>query len=169
VIEVPKGGITPKLPDLPRLPELPKINQEPINNLPSFPTSDLGRRFSQDTIKEAVTGEGESDGAFDEEEFEEDMKTPPMPLTKPMSQEYTPHPIHKSGKEPVFVRLDKFQESIHIFENAKHQISEMEHMLIDIRRKKESEMKELESWEKDIQDIKKQIERVDNEVFSKVE
>ena len=42
-------------------------------------------------------------------------------------------------------------------------------MLKDIGKTKEKEEKELEYWEKEMQSIKSQIERVDKDIFSKVE
>ena len=42
-------------------------------------------------------------------------------------------------------------------------------MLRDIKTIKEEEEKELEGWEKEIQTIKEQIEKVDKDIFSKIE
>ena len=63
----------PSLPELPRLPELPSIREEgfddfKIHQLPSFPTNALGKKFSQDTIKEAVAGEKEGEEVFDSDD-----------------------------------------------------------------------------------------------------
>ena len=129
----------PKLPELPRLdlPQVSPLNDRNSNNLPSFPNNDLGRKISQDTIKGAITGEEEDDEAFEDEEFDEQyIGSPPKSFSMPIKKEY-PHPHNKNG--PVFVRLDKFQESIHIFENAKTQIMEMEHLLMNIRKRKDDE------------------------------
>ena len=57
-----------KLPELPQLPELPEIPENEysdddieefsgkIPQLPRFPNDSLGQKFSQNTIKEAITG-----------------------------------------------------------------------------------------------------------------
>ena len=164
-------------PELPKLPELPKIGGDslsPINQLPSFPTNSLGEKFSQDTIKEAVAGGKEGEEGFDADDFaEEEMQMMQEPLKKPRTQEI-PTGFEEAAKrvkkaEPVFIRLDKFEESLHLFEKAKKQISEIETMLADIKKIKEHEERELEYWEKEIQSIKSQIERVDKDIFSKVE
>ena len=64
------------LPDLPRLPEIDTFEENEerrIHKLPSLPHNSLGTKFSQDTIKGAVSGEREDDFAdADEPEFEED-------------------------------------------------------------------------------------------------
>ena len=42
-------------------------------------------------------------------------------------------------------------------------------MLKHIRKTKEDEEKELEFWENEIQTVKEQIERVNKDIFSKIE
>ena len=70
--------------------------------------------------------------------------------------------------EPLFIRIDKFEESLKIFENTKNKISEMEKMLKSINEIKENEERELKFWEEEIKMIKKQIEKVDENLFSKI-
>ncbi|MBT3691360.1 hypothetical protein HOG16_03920 [Candidatus Woesearchaeota archaeon] len=174
----------PQLTELPRLPSLPKMpgvepsinsgfpkmktsNSEPLNNLPSFPNNSLGSKFSQNTIKQAVTGNEEEN---DYNHYEDDEEsTPTMPIRKPRSREYDEPPIMQGRKEPVFIRLDKFEETIKIFETAKTQITQIESMLTNIKKRKEEEEKALANWEQNIQKIKMQIEKIDKEVFSKIE
>ncbi len=72
-------------------------------------------------------------------------------------------------QEPIFIRLDKFEESLDLFKKVKKQISEIETMLKDIKKLKDEEEKELELWEKEMQSIKIQVEKVDRDIFSKVE
>jgi hypothetical protein len=182
----------PELPELPRLPELPKMeNHEDttLPQLPSYPKSSFGEKFSQDAIKDAVTGEKEGDG-FNPEEFGEEeipmmdkpLKTPltkEIPLSKEnraMSKEIETVPAdfkeaskHVKKLEPIFIRIDKFEESLKIFEKAKTQISEIEKMLQDIKRIKDEEEKELNSWENEMQQMKEEIEKVDKEIFSKID
>jgi hypothetical protein len=190
----------PKLPELPQLPELPEMSEESpdnslpsINQLPKFPTDSLGKKFSQDTIKEAVTGKKRE--VFADEFAEEDemrtMQGPRIrgstfPLRETMSREITsPSAAQKipprfSGmrsemrrkaepEEPIYVRIDKFEEGIKALETAKKQIMEIEKLLSDIRNIKEDEEKELASWGKNIQLAKEQIEKIDREIFSKIE
>ena len=70
--------------------------------------------------------------------------------------------------EPIFVRIDKFEDSLDIFQKVKQKISEIENTLKDIKNLKEQEEQELTSWEKEIQTVKTQIEKIDNELFSKI-
>ena len=185
-------GVSPSLPELPRLPELPEIGEEKDNinsipQLPSFPNNSLGDKFSQDTIKEAVTGKKEGEGFFKANDLTEGKKwMMQKTLKKQVKKEFpslkkeilvdkeikeTPREIKgvMTKAEPVFIRIDKFEDSMQIFEKAKEKILEVEKMLADIKRIKEEEEKELISWENQIQTTKGQIEKIDKELFSKLE
>lgn len=173
---VPLVSEVPKLPEFPKLPELPgivsnKVLKKSTHKLPSYPSTSLGEKFSQDTIKEAITGEKEDEGfgedEFAPEEFEERMI--PKPPRKSFRREFGEIPKEAGKAEPIFIRIDKFEVSLKIFENAKKQISEIENMLEDIKKIKEDEDIELTHWEKEIQSVKEQIERIDRDVFSKIE
>lgn len=105
---------------------------------------------------------------FDVEEFEQ----------KPQQnmREYSPEPKQEldfepktTRKEPVFIRIDKFEESLKIFEKSKRELGEIERVLKDIESVKEDEQNELESWKKDVLKIKEQIDKVDNDIFSRLE
>ncbi len=201
----------PRLPELPKLPELEgfdsntRMSQDftQPSMLPSFPRNDLGNKFSQHTIKNAISGQEEDDTEIDYErnmaDFEEKRMMPinfKKPLTRELeedfpeedeyametensSQRYKPMaressmpmiPFKKTIKEePIFIRLDKFEETVKTFEKAKHQINEIEEMLSDIRKLKEKEEAELASWEQEIQLLKRQVEKIDKEIFSKLE
>ena len=152
--------------ELPKLPELPDFEdndpnpnasepQEQLSQLPQFPNDSYGEQFSQDVIKGAVTGEKE------EEDFEANDFVPQneqmmrQPLTK---ETFEPAPNFREAartvKEPIFIRIDKFEEGLHAFEKAKEQIKEIEKMLSDVKNLKEEEEKELSMWEKEVQKTK---------------
>ena len=172
------------LPGLPKLPELPREERkdlEPIHQLPSFPTDSLGEKFSQNTIKEAVTGKKEGEEVFGADDFaltEDKTRMMQKPLKKPLTKELPylkkiPEGFEEAAKkvkeaEPIFIRIDKFGESLQAVEKAKKQISEIEKMLRDIKRIKEEEEKELELWENEIQTAKEQISRIDKDIFSRI-
>jgi len=186
----------PRLPELPRLPDLPELDDmKNLPQLPSFPRNSFGEKFSQNTIKDAVAGLKESDQEADADEFAPDenvqmMQKPARGKFMAMEadedadeEEYrqfqrferkaleTPSFSSGSykGSEPIFVRLDKFEDSLKIFEKTRNQISEIEDVLREIKRIKEQEEKELQFWEQEIQNIKKQIEKVDKDIFSRIE
>jgi len=170
-LQQPQIAGPPRLPELPRLPEfseshnIPQMRTTP--RLPQYPSTSFGEKFSQDTIKEAVTGRKVVEMDDDEDDFEnEDMQMIHQPVSRPMEREYVPKKIKE---EPVFVRLDKFEDSLNIFEKAKSQINEITNVLEGIKKLKEDEDKELQHWEREIQAVKESIERVDKDIFSKLE
>lgn len=168
------------LPELPKLPEFPQSKENKINSihqLPSFPTSSFGEKFSQNAIKDAITGKKEGEEVFDTDDFEDDeiqMMPKPLKKTKEFSdiepQKFA-KPYRKMTKslEPIFIRIDKFEESLQILEKTKEKILEMEKILGDIKRAKEEEEQQLEFWEQEIQTIKGQIDKIDKNIFSQIE
>ncbi len=179
----------PKLPEIPRLPELPEspMAKEELPQLPSFPNDSLGDKFSQNIIKEAVTGKKEEKEAGDEFARKEEMQKMPKPPMKKQKKEFHPEyaarGITEMGKkeaqpkfekemkktEPIFIRIDKFEEGSHIFEDVKKQVSKIEQMFTSIKNVKEKEEKELGMWEEEIRQIKEKIEKIDSDIFSKIE
>ncbi len=168
------------LPALPKLPELPKLDdrEEQIQRLPSFPSDSLRKKFSKDTIKEAVGGEKEDELLADEflDEDERRMMQEPArrPLTEEIGEEMPPRPKRtgfereRSITEPIFIRIDRFEEALRIFNETKKKISEIERILADIKGIKEREESELKMWENEIRSMKEQIEKVDKDIFSKI-
>jgi hypothetical protein len=184
----------PELPDLPKLPDLPYMDEpseegNTLPQLPRFPNSSLGNKFSQDTIKDAITGKKE-DEVFDSDDFlEEEKRTMNKPLQKPTtteSEDYETGVLMKSKfkevpqnfvernymtkkAEPVFIRIDKFEESMNIFHDIKTQVSEIENLIKRTKEIKAKEEEELASWQTEIQQIKDQIEKVNQDIFSRIE
>ena len=192
----------PKLPELPRLPDFPGFDSgRGLPQLPSLPRNSFGEKFSQNTIKDAVTGWKESDEMANADDSEPDGEEDIQMMQKPAGGKFMPAgtddgegdeneyrqfqrferkaleapsaSFSSSGaykkNEPIFIRLDKFEESLKIFEKARNQISEIETVLREIKRAKEQEERELQFWEQEIQNIKKQIEKVDRDIFSRAE
>jgi len=168
----------PQLPSLPRLPEFPSFDEESmqIHRLPSFPSSSLGTKFSQNTIKEAVTGEERGDSSYDDAndfEDEDSMRMMQQPLKRPMTEEMGSRRFSSKlsglrAPEQVFVRIDKFENAIKIFNEIGEKISEIEATLEGIKGIREKEDIELQAWENEIKSMKDQIEKVDRDVFSRV-
>ncbi|MGY4884601.1 MAG: hypothetical protein ACP5NZ_03415 [Nanobdellota archaeon] len=105
---------------------------------------------------------------------EEEERLPPPKIAKPtrtkeITQEFAVKSYMTKKAEPVFIRIDKFEESMKVFHTIRSQISEIETLIKDTKDIKTKEEQELASWEKEIQKIKNEIEKVDNEIFSRVE
>jgi hypothetical protein len=172
--ELPVLPSLPRLPELPSLPELDegKISQmdpEPIHHLPIFPSSSLGEKFSQNTIKEAVIGGKEDDRDSFEHEFAP-RKKPAQTMQKSTGKQFADDEdtLRAKRNEPIFIRIDKFEESLKAFNKVKEQMTEIEEMVRQIRELKTEEEKELEAWENEIQAMKSKIEKVDRDLFSNI-
>lgn len=74
---------------------------------------------------------------------------------------------HFSKKEPVYVRLDKFETTLDAFEEIKIKVNEIEKLLSKSREIKSEEEKELEEWEKEVHLIKSRLDSIDKNMFSK--
>ena len=70
--------------------------------------------------------------------------------------------------EPVFIRVDKYEDALNMFDDARKKITEMEDLLKHIKKIKEDEYRELKDWEMEIQKIKDDFERVNKDIFSKL-
>ncbi len=104
---------------------------------------------------------------FEEDEFAplKEERRIPKPIRKPLRREFEEAELKE---EPVFIRIDKFEESLGLLEKTKKQISDIQEMLTDIKKIREDEDTELRHWEKEIQTVKEQIERIDKDIFSRV-
>jgi len=71
--------------------------------------------------------------------------------------------------EPVFIRIDKFEAALKTFDKTKREMADIEKTLNDIVAVKEDEDKELAAWQENLIKIKEQIEKVDKDIFSKIE
>ena len=165
----------PSLPELPELPELPSLDEEDktIHQLPSFPSNSFGERFSRNAIKEAVSGKNEEFQGYEKmrkpltREIPSDFRAPQKSMARVVPEEFR-EAATRVREEPIFIRIDKFEESLKTFEKIKDKIMEMDKMLRDTKNIKEEEEKELNSWEEEVQKIKGQIEKINRDIFSKV-
>jgi hypothetical protein len=184
VNQLPEIPDVPSLPPLPKLPELDSDNSQfRPNALPRFPPSSFGEKFSQSTIKDAISGEREGDESANESEEVQTMpKLPEGPLTRDVSspedfvsgRRPRPAPRNYSDRNgpqphPMFVRLDKFEENLEVFERIKKQLSGVEKILEEITRTREQEDKEMQDWQSRLQTMKEQLDKIDQDIFSNAE
>ena len=107
-----------------------------------------------------------------EEDYEQVAQTLPTQKTTKIQEipsEFKEASMKVKRTEPVFIRLDKFEESLGIFERIKEKIMDIEKMLKETQDIKDKEEKELKSWEEELKSIKNQIEKVNQDIFSKIE
>ena len=183
-----KASDIPKLPELPRLPsEFPELGDsfslEEPHELPSFPTSATGEKFSRDTIKSAIIGEDKEE---DNSEFPKVSPPsftslpaePPKKIAPPIKvkKDYLPSQMNSkqfgnepsSEKGPVFVRIDKFENALELFKKTREEVGEIEKLFDEIKELKTKEENELSNWERELQNMKGQIEKINENLFSKI-
>lgn len=172
----------PELPRLQRLPELPDtgfMENRAIHQLPSFPSNSIGKKFSRDSIKDAVSGERGGEDFYADEFSDDDMRRMREPLRRPLTEEVGEEmmgerqpkramDMSRRELEPMFVRIDRFEEGLKLLEAIKSQISDMETILAETKRLKEKEEAELRSWENELKRMKMELEKMGNDIFSKI-
>ena len=177
----------PSLPELPELPEYSRLETKKIQSvsrLPQAPPNSPEEKFSQNKIDETVSGEEGDKEAWKADDFarEQEMQTMQKPLKEPITKQYLenaeeekeiPEEFRQVAKgvkriEPLFIRIDKFEDSLKNFNKIKTKVLEIDKLLKEVKEVKEKEEGELTSWEEKIQIIKKQIEKIDKNLFSKV-
>jgi hypothetical protein len=170
--EIPTLPEIPQLPELPRLPEFAdtdEFSNEKLAQLPGFPKSSAGNRFSQYSIKDAVTGKKEVEEEADDFAIRRDMQTMRNPPIKEEKVFYSAQGKTKAKEaEPLFIRIDKFEEGSKAFEEVKRQVMEVEKLFSDLKRVKENEEREIKSFETEIKQVKDKLESIDKNIFSKV-
>lgn len=99
------------------------------------------------------------------------LEMPSVPISPRRAKPFMPPKIQKSTKisKPVFIRLDKFQQTLETFEEIKSKVNEIEDLLNKIRETKIKEDQELAEWEREIQLIKSRIDLIDKNIFDKVD
>jgi len=164
-----KETAIPRMPELPKLPEFNYPEDYPIGKispLPSLPNDPFTEKFSQDNIKKAITGKREVEEEADDFAIEEEMQMMQKPRiieSKNFVKEEKVKPL-----EPLFIRIDKFEEGSESFENIKKQINEIEKFFNNLKKVKENEDNEIQSFEKEIKEIKEKLENIDKNIFSKI-
>ena len=168
-VELPELPGLPTLPELPPLPNLENKNTQvqPVSQnkiqaypefqrTPSTPTNQMGLQ----AIKNSV---------IDNYEIHEIAPTEKRTMELSENMQYTSSQIKKAiSKEPLFIKIDKFQEAVEKFEEIKKKVKDIEESLGKIKDIKENEDSELKAWEEEIRLIKDKVANIDNTLFSKI-
>lgn len=176
--KMPKQEELSRLPEIPILPELPEFRDTDeysnakiakLSQLPSFPNNQLGNKFSQDSIKDAVTGKKEVEGDADDFAMRNEMQMMQNPSVKEEKDFYSMQEHRRTQEvEPLFIRIDNFEDSAQAFDESKKQILEMERLFNDLKSVKENEEREIKTFEEEIKQIKEKLDKIDKNIFSKI-
>jgi len=160
----------------------PSIRDE-LPALPAFSNSKTSDKLNQDLIKSSFetdkkpyTQELEPSGHFrieDSDSIREADSRRKEDLekfnTSRMHEKLVRLPYKEDKAEPVFVRIDKFQNALKSFNEIKKQIAAIEDYLGEVKEIKAKEEQELEEWDKEIIEIKSKLDSIDREIFDKLE
>lgn len=159
---------------LPGLPEKPPMmQQEPLKPIMTRPSDEVVKEpkvkeFHKEAEGMTMTEMMEPEQKpFKHREIVAEEEIPPMPRMINHSNGVRKGASAKD--DPVFIRIDKFEESLKVFEKTREQIQEIEDLVKHAKDLKIKEEEELSKWEEEIQTIKNQIGKVDKDIFSKVE
>jgi flagellar motility protein MotE (MotC chaperone) len=158
----------PALPDtgLPELPQMPENQEEEIiQPLPKFPESSMGNSIGLQAIKSNV---GFKPKFTEEINDEKEKRTFEIQEPEKYSRPQTIEKPYSMGKEPIFIKLDKFKDAIEKFEEIKEKVKDIDNSIKDIKDIKEKEDQELKTWEQEVQMIKEKVANIDCSLFSKI-
>jgi hypothetical protein len=72
------------------------------------------------------------------------------------------------GTEPVFVRIDKFQDSQKKFAEIDKKVKEIEKILGKVKQVKIKEDAEISKWSEDLEKIKSGLSEIDSDIFNQI-
>ena len=148
----------PELPPAPKFPELPKSEEKETHELPSLPNN-LGENLNHAIVKSAVDDFSEGEAA---------IPAPPKQEPEKRTLEISEEPEKTKEAEPIFVRIDRFQEAQKNFKEIKNKVSSIEKILRRVREKKEKEDREISLWVQDLEKIKARLAEIDSEIFNQI-
>jgi len=140
-----KGGVDSefKASNASELPELPSSTMPELPELPSLPSTS-------------------------EEELPEQKEEMPRVRRTVELSEMGNIKSQILRKEPVFIKIDKFQEVVKKLEEIKQKTGEIDGSLAKLRDIKNREEQELKSWEQEVRLIKEKIASIDNSFSNKL-
>lgn len=142
----------PELPELPKLPEFPKSpsQEQELPPLPETPEEPIG------LPERSIT-----------QEIDSSEEIPSIPEPRIKIKQFV-HESREQSTEPIFVRIDKYQESKENLQEVKRKILEIESLLRDIKDIKSREDSQLHEWDSDIQEAKAKLDKIDRVMFQKM-
>jgi len=157
---------------------LPPIPNKNLNEPRSISTKQDGFEMQKSEFKPISTPEGYNGNLQPTNKFQ------PKPLIQPKAQQRAEPRLkpraaerdddddeiyskHSSKKEPVYIRLDKFETTLDAFEEIKSKVNEIEKLLVKSKQIKLEEEKELEEGEKEIHLIREKLDSIDKSIFNR--
>jgi hypothetical protein len=183
-----KDEKVPEIPKAPSIPDLPELeNKKELPELPSFPNNTLNEGFNREIVKSAVNDDSSysnsSEVEVNVEELPREFKLdalppqnqfPPRMQSSIMNDLMSSQPLRQSPKKeedsnkPIFVRIDRFNESKKEFEDIKKTVKEIENTLRKLKENKSKEDTEIMNWTINLEDVKAKLAEIDSNIFNKL-
>jgi hypothetical protein len=156
-IQIQELTSSPRLPELPQLPPLPPENRKVETSNKTPLTND------QFDIHNTLPEEKRTLELSDIRDANISRFSPP-----PSSNASSIPPTRNFSKEPLFIKIDKFQDAIEKFDEVKKKVLDIEESLKKLNDIKIKEDEELRAWENEIRTIKEKVASIDNSLFNKL-
>lgn len=156
-----------RLPELPALPKSISNYQKPEGNSQFTVQNDKW----MNTVKEAVSSQ--TDDRQTIRDFSDKFSSGDrgvMGLGEPRPRPSSNfQPAMTSRREPLFVRIDKFESALRDFEDISIKIKKVDELISEIKSLREKEDREFSEWEKDLQIVKSRLDSIDRTLFSQLD
>ena len=179
----------PELPVLPNPPVIPQVPKKETKELPELPHTNFGENLNQKMVKSAI-----NDSSMDEniEQLPKNFKLgekevdliPVVPQEPIISKEEITPMIHEKKtlelpadvevkhltekSEPIFVRIDKFQQADKDFTEIKRMVKDIGETQKKIKDIKIKEDAEISGWSHEIEKVKARLEEIDSDIFGRL-
>ena len=196
VPEIPPAPKLPDLPELPEIGTEDSENsidfeENQEKELPSLPNTSFGEELNNEFVRSDVNEEEESlplqDNGLVIQELPKDFRLgqreriPSIPDLKNRRKIYEQperktlelSPLHRiepaiKTNEPVFVRIDKFQQAQKDFNDIKNRLKDIEETLRKFKEVKFQEDAEVSLWAQNLEKIKSRLDSIESQIFSKI-
>ena len=153
--------------------ELKKESKE-LNDLPSMTQN--SNKWNIQAVKEAVSSSQNNN--IPTQDFSDEVSSgnrevigSGVPRTRPINYPLPPASSQQNNnrREPLFVRIDKFESALRDFEDISIKIKRVEELITEIKELRDREDREFSEWEKDLQVVKSRLDSIDRTLFSQLD
>jgi|GEM_PF-2401630 chromosome segregation ATPase len=159
-----------ELPELPGFPEMREIKEalkpkeEAIPPLPALPQYPVQAQQLQRPDIKKTEEIGSASAPLTREIMPVQMSRPSYPM-----QEENEEQARGKQREPIFVKIDKFNDALNNFEAIKQKISEIDSLLKKVKETRTKEQEEIDSWEREVEEIMSKVNNIDQKLFNKLD
>jgi len=167
-----------ELPELPGFPEMREIKEalkpreEAIPPLPALPSASQYPIQAQQLQRPDIR-KTEEIGSMSAPLTREIMpvQTIMSRQSYPIREEASEEQVQRGSKqrEPIFVKIDKFNDALNNFEAIKQKISEIDSLLKKVKETRTKEQEEIDSWEREVEEIMSKVNNIDQKLFNKLD